>query len=253
MEIAALVKLLALGMASTLVGTPFGPTPETFEVPTDTTGSGSGGSGGGGSGSYGSDSNAQPANKIAAAGTTVEHMTNDMAGRRVVTLFDEMIKVSGPSDLLIEVNAECALWTEVIVVDDDDSNTPEVDVPASESEARVKVWVTIDDVDVLVTEQELDDGKVVFCDRVHGMTLRENEGDDDNETISNYLRTRTANSFAWIALNAGDYPGDGLNHHVEVFAELDAAVNMGEGSAEAAVGKRTLIVEPVMMANNEQV
>ena len=254
MEIALVVKLLAVGLATMVVGSPLDPTPDApvSTIPADEQQSSSGG-GGGGSG--GTNSNAQPANKIAAAASSIEFMTAETLpgapDKKTVTLFDSAIKVSGPTDLLIEVNAECALWTTVEVIDDDDTNTPEVDVSKSEAEARVKVWVTIDDVLVLVDDADTaEPGKVVFCDRVHGMTLTENEGDDDNETISNYLRTRSANSFSWIALNLRDYPGDGLNHVVKVFAELDAHVNEGEGMAKAAVGKRSLIVEPVMMANN---
>lgn len=191
-------------------------------------------------------SNAQPADKVTVAGSTIEHMT---AGHATVTLFDATVKTSSPTDLLIEVNAECALWTEVTVVDDDDTNTPNVDVPHSESEARVKIWAVFDGQTVLVSSDDTrDPGRVVFCDRIHGMTLDENDGDEDNETISNYLRTRSANSFSWIRLNTGSG-----THTLKVFAQLDAQVNMGEGSAEAAVGKRTLVVEPVKLANNASI
>lgn len=191
----------------------------------------------------GSNSNAQPADKISVAGSTIEHMTKD---HETVELFSASVKTSSPSDLLIQVNAECALWTEVTVVDDDDTNTPEVDVPHSEAEARVKVWAVFDGKTVLVSSDDTrDPGRVVFCDRVHGAEFTENEGDEDNETIRNYLRTRSANSFSWIFLNAG-----AGTHSLQVFAQLDAQVNMGEGDAEAAVGKRTLIVEPVKLANN---
>lgn len=262
MELAALAKLIVVAVASLFVGSPMAaPTQDTVDLPqvdvaspqgngksTSSSGSGTGGTG----------SNAQPANKIAAAGSSIEHMTAGATpgapSSAVVTLFDSWIKISDPKDLLIEVNAECALWTTVEVIDDDDTNTPEVDVSKSESEARVKVWIEIDGIVVPVDSGDVNEpGKVVFCDRVHGMTLTENEGDEDNETISNYLRTRSANSFSWIALNLGNYPGDGLDHNIKVFAELDAKVNEGEGFAQAAVGKRTLIAEPVGMANNAQI
>jgi hypothetical protein len=250
----ALVKLAAVAIASLFVGSPMAPVadPVTDATEPQTGTEGSGGSGSGGN--YGSTSNSQPANKIAAAGSTIEYMcasVGDQPCKTTVTLFDETIKVSGPKDLLIEVNAECALWTQVEVVDDDDGNTPAMDIPESRAEAHVNVTVVMDGVPIGVTEYS-GDGSVVFCDRVHGMTLRENDGDEDNETISNYLQTRSANSFSWIVLNAGNYPGNGLYHHVEVFASLDAHNDLGEGSSEAAVGKRTLIVEPVGMANNEQ-
>lgn len=191
----------------------------------------------------GSNSNAQPANKISVAGSTIEHMTSD---HKTVQLFGAAVKTSSPSDLLIQVNAECALWTEVTVVDDDDTSTPRIDVPHSEAEARVKIWAVFDGRTVLVSSDDTrEPGRVVFCDRVHGAEFTENEGDEDNETIRNYLRTRSANSFSWILLNTGSG-----THSLQVFAQLDAQVNAGEGSAEAAVGKRTLIVEPVKLANN---
>ena len=245
-----LVALVIAGLVSLPVQVE--PVAPAVNVPIEPSQEGAGGSGGNAPTSDG-DGN-QAANKIAAQGSTVEWMcaTVDQAPcTETVTLFEETIKVSNPKDLLIEVNAECALWTEVIVVDDDDGGTDPIDVPHSESEARVTVQVLLDGQPVGVTEYD-PSGAVVFCDRIHGMTLRENEGDEDNETISNYLRTRNANSFSWIALNVGDW-GDGIYHTVKVLAILEGAVNMGEGSAEAAVGKRTLIVEPVGLANDESV
>src|SRR5687767_12453502 len=155
--ITTLVKLLAVAIATTFVGAPIGPTidaPITIEEQVSTEGSGDG--------SGGTTSNSNAANKVSAAGSTIEHMcatVEDAACKLTVTLFSEAIKISDPKDLLIEVNAECALWTEVVVVDDDDSNTPEVDVPHSESEARVTVQVLLDGIPVGVNE--FDNGEVV--------------------------------------------------------------------------------------------
>jgi hypothetical protein len=259
----ALMKLAAVAIASLFVGSPMAPVadPVTDLAEPQTSTEGTGGSGGSG----GSGSNAQPANKIAAAGSSIKCMsdvpTTDCP-TNTVTLFDTWIKASNPEDLIIQVNAECALWTLVEVVDDDDSETPEEDVPVSEAAANMTVWVTIDGVIVPVDSGDvgLGKGKVVFCHRLNRMTLTENvwtnadgdqETDPDNETISNYLETRQASSFSWLALNLGSYPGIGLDHHIKVFAELASATDdTSDAVAQAGVGKRTLIAEPIKMANN---
>lgn len=190
---------------------------------------------------------APAANKVQFSGSSIETVrdTDTM-------IFDRTVKIGGPKDLLIEVNLECALWTTVFAIDDDDSNTPAVDVPYSEVEARVSVWVEIDgqvvpvsgdDVDYAETEVN-DIGRVVFCDRVHGIGITENDGDEDNETIKNHLETRAAQSFQWVWIDAGS--GE---HTLQVFADLEQKVNEGEGEAHASIGKRTLIVDVANLAN----
>ncbi|MGH9998962.1 MAG: hypothetical protein ACRD90_03760, partial [Nitrosopumilaceae archaeon] len=59
-----------------------------------------------------------------------------------------------------------------------------------------------------------------------------------------YLRTKSTHGFNWVALNVGS----GV-HTVEVKAMLTSAV-IGDGDASVMVGKRTLIVEPVKLAND---
>jgi len=82
---------------------------------------------------------------------------------------------------------------------------------------------------------------VVFCNRAFKMVTM---NWDEEQTLETYLRTRTANAFNWITLNVGH----GI-HSIEVKAQLETQVD-GVGEAKAAVGKRTLIVEPVKLAHD---
>ena len=85
---------------------------------------------------------------------------------------------------------------------------------------------------------ELADGGTIFLD------------DDEDATLSLFLRTRSANAFNWVALG---HVGDaGTNvHTIEVKAALTVNVNES-GAAAAAVGKRTLTVIPGKLANDAQ-
>lgn len=148
------------------------------------------------------------------------------------TLFGSTMRTSSPTDLLIRVTAECALWTDVVVEGNADS----------EAIATVKVWAELDGNPVLVASDDPDEGKVVFCNRAFRMQTLEQE--NENFTIKTYLATRNAESFQWIALNVGS----GV-HALEVFAQLETQVT-GTGEAKAAVGKRVLAVEPVKLAND---
>lgn len=149
-----------------------------------------------------------------------------------VSLFGATMRSSTPTDLIIRVTAECALWTNVTVEGNADS----------EAIATVKVWAELDGDPVLVTSDDPDEGKVVFCNRAYRMQTLEQE--NENFTINTFLRTRNAVAFQWIALNVGH----GV-HTLEVFAELETQVT-GTGEAKAAVGKRVLAVEPVKLAND---
>jgi hypothetical protein len=124
-------------------------------------------------------------------------------------------------------------------------------------------------------------GRVVFCNRAAKMTtenietVRRNNpitgqpetvpdsDDEDDIVIRSYNRTRSANGFNWGAMNVGrqyDLPYNGNNIvdivvHARLAASLadtDTTDNNGVDSpaALAAVGKRTLFVEPVKMAND---
>lgn len=177
------------------------------------------------------------ANKTQVAASSLEVMTTEVvdgATSDVVTLLSTTIKTSAPQDLVFQVTAECALWTDVQLTGNDDQSAV----------ASVKVWIEFDGVSLAVSADEPagdDYGKVTFCNRAlrHVTT----NVDDEDATFATYLRTRSANAFNWIEIDAGSQ-----THTVEVKCRLDAEATTG-GMAKAAVGKRTLVVEPVHLDN----
>jgi hypothetical protein len=213
----------------------------------------------------------QPADKVIATGSGIEAFRVGSASeaqeeptvdRQVI--MTSRLRSSSPSDLVIGVNLECALWTATSTASEELSE----EIDSSETRAQVKVWVTIDggndpDTGVIpvASDDAADTGKVVFCDRAHRMDVQffDTDGEDDTDDqlmIQEYLRTRTSNSFEWITLNVGN----GV-HTIEVWAELQAQVTrydapFGEHSdgtvepAAAAIGKRTMVIEPGKFAND---
>ncbi len=180
-----------------------------------------------------------PANRMVASGSGLDVLSAPLtsgASSEVHDLLKGQVKLSSPTDLILRVTAECALWTDISVTGDADS----------ESIASVKVWVEIDGVNVAVAPDDTgaDRGKVVFCNRAFRMVT---SGFDENQTIQTFLRTRSANGFNWIAEDA-DANGEDV-HDVVVKAQLESKVT-GVGEARAGIGKRTLIVEPVKLGTN---
>lgn len=179
-----------------------------------------------------------PADKMAVAGATLEVLRDESllnSDPTIATILTGTMRTSSPTDLILSVTLECALWTTVATVGNDES----------EARATVKVWVEIDGNPVVVSSDEAgaeDAGKVVFCDRTHRQTVT--DLDDDDARIEQFLRTRTANAFNWVALNVGS----GI-HTIEVKAELDTAAT-DAGQTMAAIGKRTFVAEPTKLAND---
>jgi hypothetical protein len=181
-----------------------------------------------------------PADKIGVAGATLDVMTaplNAGSHSEVQSLLNGTLRASSPTDLIISVTAECALWTSVTNVGPDST---------SESTATVKLWVELDGSPVKVASSDAsdDNGQVVFCNRDYKVVMQHF---DQNETLQQFLNTRTANAFNWVALNVGN----GV-HTLEVKGQLDVQVS-GMGTAQAAVGKRTLIVDPVKLSNDASI
>lgn len=168
-----------------------------------------------------------PANKVAASGSTVEVMG---PGESVPILKGTM-RTASPEDLIFSVTAECAIVTNLETVGNDDQK----------AFGQVRIWVTIDGVVVPVAGAK-DDGKVVFCNRAYRRETLNFE--DEDATIKDYLSTRAANGFNWLALNVGS----GV-HSLVVWAELTEQAT-SRAVAEALVGKRTMIVEPTKLAND---
>ncbi len=182
----------------------------------------------------------QPADKIAASGSTIEVMS---PGENV-TLLSGTIKTSSVTDLIFQVALECTIITDLKTVGNDESG----------AEAKVDVWVTVDGVPVPVTaiaeNGGPDNGRITFCDRTFRRTTTNfsDDGDDTPDTIEDFLRTKSTHGFNWIRLNLGNKPAP---HRIEVKATLTHALLGNEmGNAQAIVGKRTLLVLPAKLAND---
>jgi hypothetical protein len=236
----------------------------------------------------GADAGPQPADKVAvaASGVQLTPVTQVGPGTSVVpelTMFATTMRVSSPSDLILSVTSECALWTNTATIGDDDQ----------ESKARVEVWIEIDGRVVPVSETNdparppsidpddaADRGRVVFCNRAQRMKTEgfddtdepegEKESDEDvNDVIRLFNRTRSAHGFNWVAVNVGgpNYDKDGDNVvDIVVKARLAAQVICDNDptstdpdcapafagppqnpAARAGVGKRSLVIEPTKL------
>lgn len=183
-----------------------------------------------------------PANKVAAAGSTTEVV--DAVADTV--LLAETVKINNPTDLIISVSAECAILTQV---------TNSANGQTERAFGQVKIYVTIDGARVPIAKGDTEGGEVVFCDRAQEQTWTDSSdpvlgGDDGGDKLRQYLNTRTANSFTWLALNVGT-AGDNI-HEIKVWANWDVT-ETANAVAEAAVGNRTLVLEPVKAAHGETV
>lgn len=232
-------KVLALGLTAVLVGF--------FAIPTI--------------------ADHQPADKIAVSGSAVEVVTPYVDN----TVLTSTLKTSSPTDLIIQVTLECAIFTDTSVTVTTEKGTGKGNKESAESTARVEVWVTVDgevlpvssdDTGPAPSDISLDDdvppaagpGKVVFCHRTQGL-----EADLDFESeeeinftselfIRTYQGTRSANAFNWVDLNLGS--GE---HVIEVHAQIlddEDTTTGGAADQKAVVGKRTLVVQPVKLAND---
>lgn len=224
----------------------------------------------------------RPADKVGVGASTLEIMSTQVGegitDQPKVEILSGTMKVSSPTDLIITVSSECALWTNTTTQGDDDQ----------ESVARVEVWIELDGTVVPVssgdtaannsslnTDTQAGKGHVVYCNRSQRMkTEFFNDGDtQDNqeEIIRLYNRTRSAHAFTWVALNAGkayDAAANGNNIiEYKVYARLAAQVICDDEAAtngcnvpdletpqnpaaKAAVGKRTVVIEPAKLAND---
>lgn len=187
-----------------------------------------------------------PANKVAASGSTTEvvHAVAD------TLLLSETVKINNPTDLIITASAECAILTQV---------TNSANGQTERAFGQVKMYVTIDGVRVPVSADDKEGGEVVFCDRAQEQQWTGDDdatelmqGDEDNDDqLRQYTSTRTANAFSWMALNVG-LLGDDNVHTIELWADWDVT-ETANAVASAAVGNRTLVLEPVKAANGETV
>lgn len=192
----------------------------------------------------------QPANKAVASGNKVQVF----APGESIELMRATLKTSNPTDLLLEVNLECTILTALTTGGENSA--------LSQASGDIRVWlefgngddviiVPINDVSAKASEDRVggdDSDKVTFCNRTYQREVTDTENDDDGtDTIDDYIETKSAHSFSWVLLNAGS----GV-HDVVVRADLTTAT-IGDATATAMVGNRTLIVEPTKMANDAAV
>jgi hypothetical protein len=180
-----------------------------------------------------------PANKPSASGARAD--VAFLAPTQDVIVLREHLKTSAPTDLIMQLTSECSISTRLATTGN----------ATSTAVGQIRYYVTIDGTRrIPVSQTDAEQGEVVFCDRAHTQTTT---GFTNQERIEQHLRTRTANSFNWLALNVGS--GE---HTVEVHAvfrreDNEGAVPAGDNTSTGAVGARSLIIEPVKASNDEVV
>ena len=210
---------------------------------------------------FGVTADGTPANKTAAAGNGLTKVNRDSV------ILEETVRVSDPTDLILSVTSECSILTSLYTNTAFDADDPDPTTDTDKARGSVFVWVTIDGKPVPVQSTDPDDGIVTFCNRTYQRSVTDNEdpldGIDDED---DFIRTKNANAFNWLALNVGrDYDVDGDNVvKVEVHADFRRYASdgsdrckddtpQGDTCADAYVGKRTLIIEATNAAVGEVV
>jgi hypothetical protein len=190
----------------------------------------------------------QPANKVAASGSVGEVDFIEDGDREL--LLTQRLRTSKPTELLINVSAECSIITDVVNFGSE----------VSEARGALKLYLESENESTGETRRigvtqastgpnESEDGadsEVVFCDRLHRQTTAFH-GDDEDHEIEQYLETRSANAFNWLALNMGS-----AVHTVRLYAVYES-YNTAGSMAKGAIGSRTMIIEPVRAKNDEHV
>lgn len=182
-----------------------------------------------------------PADKVVAAGSTLEVVGPNAE----VTILTATMRTSSPTDLILSVTMECSIFTRLLT-------GPSGDGGASSATAAgtVRAWVEVDGHIVPVNSggpgTEAD--KVTFCNRVYSRTVTDAEDPLDGQDIEeDFIDTKSANAFNWLRLNVGPGP-----HTIKVKATL-LQKTAGDATAEAAIGNRTLVVEPAKLANDAEI
>ena len=195
----------------------------------------------------------EPANKVAAAGSDI-----DTVGEDDIVL-SERVRVSTTQDLVLQLTAECSILTKLITGDEGTPTSPQASDTATAFGA-VRMRIEIDGVPVAVAgddngtseDDAADDddeiGEVTFCNRAYSRTVTDNESPTDGQDKEeDFIRTRTANAFNWLATDIGfnyDSPTNGNNIvDIVVYADYDENAT-ADAVAEAFIGSRTLIAEP---------
>ena len=251
------------------------------------------------------DATHEPAMKTGAAGSDVNEIQPE--GEKII--MRDRVRVSTAQDLVLSVTSECSILTSLITGDNETDVGDRARDTAS-AFGQVEIFVELDgkrvpvasddtegpdtdDPEEEVETDEDEEGEVVFCNRAYQRTVEDrseagndegpDEGDIDIER--DYIRTRTANAFNWLAGNVGDdqtnctavdpdqycFDDVALNGNniidIVVWAEYDVNPNTSGNDpancpttpgmeitcAAAFVGSRTLIADPVHIAIHEVV
>lgn len=205
----------------------------------------------------------EPADKASAAASDI-----DTIGDTEETVLSQTMRVSSTSDLILQTTAECSILTSLLTPGDPNPGATHT----TGAFGQVEMWIEIDGKRVPVaTDDAGNDGEVVFCNRAYARTVSDGEDPQDGiDEEDDFIRTRTANGFNWMAFNVGkeyDDPALGGNNIVEIALKArytkrpqecatreadDSLATFGETCADAFVGSRTLIAEAVHASNHEQ-
>lgn len=222
-----------------------------------------------------------PANKVSASGTNLDTWDYYVDGENDdVTLLSEQMKVSSPTDLILEFTAECAVDTYTETGGESDGGPAEQYSYGSDI-AWVITWIEIDGRRVAQSEDDKN-GEVTLCRREQYQEAWESEEQQDPECIAErnappplpqrdrcddgldgmafWQTSRMANGFNWLALNGGTYYDDPANGQniLDIVVKARIGVDCDEWDesfcwAKGFIGDRTLIVEPTQASNHELV
>jgi hypothetical protein len=179
-----------------------------------------------------------PADKmtVAASGLDVA------APNETIQVLKASMRTSTVEDLVLSLSEECSILTSVTVTGSDSQS----------AFGQVKMMITIDNPNdtapdaahiVPVAPNDTNDpGKVVFCNRAHQAT----SSFLGTQSYTSFIQTRDANAFNWLAPNVGN----GI-HTIAVWAEYQTSPTTTSSTAQAVIGKRSLIVQPTTQAQNQ--
>jgi len=187
------------------------------------------------------------------------------------------MSVSDTADLILDTTAECSILTSLYTAGGADTGP---DTTRSETDGafgQVEMWITLDDKRVPVATDDAGDGEVVFCNRAYQRTVVDKESPEDGiDSEDDFIRTRTANGFNWMAFDVGrdqETGGYDKGHDNDIEMQLHARYTRsntdgnqscgapqadsalapyGKTCSDAFVGSRTLIAQVVHAINNEQ-
>jgi len=172
--------------------------------------------------------NHQPADKAQTAGSDIL-VTAPAVETPILTT---TMRSSTPSDVTFAVTLECSIATSVKTTGNDDQSASGV----------VDVWVEVDGTPVPVDSSD-PDGRVTFCNEAHRRVTT--LFDDEDATIETFHTSKQANGFNWSKLNMGN------GVHTIVVKALLTETATNPNTADAAIGNRTLTINPTHMANDE--